>query len=155
MMEYFAGLDVSLRSCAICVVDAKGKVMLEKELPYEVGDIADCLNSSGYLWAHPFLKGAELAQMPLEAALERELVLVGIGEACINELDLRHRGPFWRVAPSPRAEALQEGEVGKNPAGFALRDAECATSRQRRPPGRSAATAHHRPRIHQTSKSLI
>jgi hypothetical protein len=25
-MEYFAGLDVSLRSCAICVVDAKGKV---------------------------------------------------------------------------------------------------------------------------------
>ena len=47
-MEYFAGLDVSLRSCAICVVDAKGKVMLEKELPCEVGDIADCLNSSGY-----------------------------------------------------------------------------------------------------------
>ncbi|WP_150120069.1 IS110 family transposase, partial [Sulfitobacter sp. HI0021] len=47
-MEYFAGLDVSLRSCAICVVDAKGKVMLEKELSCEVGDIADCLNSSGY-----------------------------------------------------------------------------------------------------------
>ena len=40
-MEYFAGLDVSLRSCAICVVDAKGNVFLEKELPCEVGDIAD------------------------------------------------------------------------------------------------------------------
>jgi hypothetical protein len=48
MMEYFAGLDVSLRSCAICVVDAKGKVMLERELPFEVGDIADCLNSFGH-----------------------------------------------------------------------------------------------------------
>jgi hypothetical protein len=24
-MEYLAGLDVSLRSCAICAVDAKGK----------------------------------------------------------------------------------------------------------------------------------
>lgn len=47
-MEYFAGLDVSLRSCAICVVDAKGKVMLERELPCEVGDIADCLNSFGH-----------------------------------------------------------------------------------------------------------
>jgi len=48
MMEYFAGLDVSLRSCAICVVDAKGKVMLERELPCEVGDIADYLNSLGH-----------------------------------------------------------------------------------------------------------
>ncbi|MFO8127738.1 hypothetical protein [Yoonia sp.] len=48
MMEYFAGLDVSLRSRAICVVDAKGKVMLEMELPCEVGDIADYLNSFGH-----------------------------------------------------------------------------------------------------------
>ncbi|WP_295537284.1 hypothetical protein [uncultured Thioclava sp.] len=47
-MEYFAGLDVSLRSCAVCIVDAKGKVMLERELPCEVGTIADCLNSFGY-----------------------------------------------------------------------------------------------------------
>ncbi|WP_339696741.1 transposase [Celeribacter baekdonensis] len=47
-MEYFAGLDVSLRSCAICVGDAKGKVMLERELPCEIGDIADCLNSFDY-----------------------------------------------------------------------------------------------------------
>jgi transposase len=52
MMEYFAGLDVSLRSCAICVVDAKGKVMLERELPCEVGDIADYLNSFG----HPIVR---------------------------------------------------------------------------------------------------
>ena len=35
-MEYFAGLDVSLRSCAVCVVDSKGKVMLERELLCEV-----------------------------------------------------------------------------------------------------------------------
>src|SRR6056297_1066003 len=48
MMEYFAGLDVSLRSCAICVVDTKGQVALERELPCEVGDIADCLNSFGH-----------------------------------------------------------------------------------------------------------
>ena len=42
-MEYFAGLDVSLRSCALCIVDGKGKVLLERELPCEVGDIAACL----------------------------------------------------------------------------------------------------------------
>lgn len=42
-MEYFAGLDVSLRSCALCIVDNKGKVMLERELPCEIDDIAECL----------------------------------------------------------------------------------------------------------------
>ncbi len=61
-MEYFAGLDVSLRSCAICVVDAKGKVMLERELPCEVGDIADCLNSFGYLIERVGFEAGTLSQ---------------------------------------------------------------------------------------------
>ena len=42
-MEYFVGLDVSLRSCALCIVDGKGTVLLERELPCEVKDIAECL----------------------------------------------------------------------------------------------------------------
>ena len=42
-MEYYAGLDVSLRSCAVCIVDGKGTVLFERELPCEVGDIAECL----------------------------------------------------------------------------------------------------------------
>lgn len=44
-MEYFAGLDVSLRSCALCIVDSKGTVLFERELPCEVDEIADHLNS--------------------------------------------------------------------------------------------------------------
>ena len=44
-MEYYAGLDVSLRSCALCIVDSKGKVCLERELPCEVEDIAACLEA--------------------------------------------------------------------------------------------------------------
>lgn len=47
-MEYFAGLDVSLRSCALCIVDNKGKVMLERELPCEIDDIAGCLAGFPY-----------------------------------------------------------------------------------------------------------
>ena len=43
-MDYFVGLDVSLRSCALCVVDTKGKVVLERELACEVDDIAACLS---------------------------------------------------------------------------------------------------------------
>ncbi len=44
-MDYFAGLDVSLRFCALCIVDNKGKVLFERELPCEVVDIAECLSS--------------------------------------------------------------------------------------------------------------
>lgn len=43
-MEYFVGLEVSLRSCALCVVDPKGNVVLECELACEVNDIAECLS---------------------------------------------------------------------------------------------------------------
>ncbi len=42
-MDYFVGLDVSLRSCALCVVDDKETLLLERELPCEVSDIAECL----------------------------------------------------------------------------------------------------------------
>jgi transposase len=48
MMEYFAGLDVSLRSCALCVVDSKGAVLLEREVPCEVDEIAACLTAFRY-----------------------------------------------------------------------------------------------------------
>jgi transposase len=44
-MEYYGGLDVSLRSCAICVVDGKGTVRHERELPCEIGEIAGYLNA--------------------------------------------------------------------------------------------------------------
>ncbi len=44
-MECFAGIDVSLRSCALCIVDGKGTVLLERELPCEVSDIAACLGA--------------------------------------------------------------------------------------------------------------
>ena len=44
-MKYFAGLDVSLRSCALCIVDTRGDVFLERELACDVDEIADCLTS--------------------------------------------------------------------------------------------------------------
>lgn len=42
-MEYYVGLDVSLRSYAVPIVDAKGNVMLERELPCKISDIAEFL----------------------------------------------------------------------------------------------------------------
>lgn len=44
-MEYFAGLDVSLRSCALCIVDARGSVALECELACDIDEISQCLKN--------------------------------------------------------------------------------------------------------------
>ena len=51
-MEYYAGLDVSLRSCALCIVDARGSVAFERELACDVDEIAQCLKS----FAHPIAR---------------------------------------------------------------------------------------------------
>ena len=42
-MSYFVGLDVSLRSVALCIVDADGDIVLERALDCEVGAIDECL----------------------------------------------------------------------------------------------------------------
>ncbi len=42
-MEYFAELDVSLRSRALCILDSKGAVLVERELPCEIKDVVECL----------------------------------------------------------------------------------------------------------------
>ena len=51
-MEYSAGLDVSLRSCALCIVDARGAVAFERELAFDVVEITDCLAS----FSHPIAR---------------------------------------------------------------------------------------------------
>lgn len=43
-MDYFVGLYVSLWSCALCIVDTKGNVVLERELACETDDIVECLS---------------------------------------------------------------------------------------------------------------
>lgn len=42
-MDYFVGLDVSLRSVAICVIDAEGNALLERSAACEIEDITQCL----------------------------------------------------------------------------------------------------------------
>ena len=42
-MDYYAGLDVSLRSVAICVIDAGGRTVFERSVACEVEDISQCL----------------------------------------------------------------------------------------------------------------
>ncbi len=44
---FYAALDVSLRSVAICIIDEAGKVRLERSVPSDVPDIVRCFNEFG------------------------------------------------------------------------------------------------------------
>jgi hypothetical protein len=43
---FYAALDVSLRSIAVCIIDDEGKVRLERSVPSEVPDLVRCLQGS-------------------------------------------------------------------------------------------------------------
>lgn len=40
-MIYFVGLDVALRTVAVCMIDDTGKIVLERSLACEVDEISD------------------------------------------------------------------------------------------------------------------
>ncbi len=46
-MKYYVGLDVALRTLALCIIDSDGKVVLEKALFCDVADVVDCLAKFG------------------------------------------------------------------------------------------------------------
>lgn len=48
-MKYFVGLDVALRSLALCIIDNEGAIVLEQALDCEVDDVVSCLKQFGYL----------------------------------------------------------------------------------------------------------
>lgn len=42
-MDYFVGLDVALRSLALCIVDSDGNIVFERALGCDAGEITQCL----------------------------------------------------------------------------------------------------------------
>jgi hypothetical protein len=42
-MDYYVGLDVSLRTVAVCVINADGKLIFEHSVACEIEDIIECL----------------------------------------------------------------------------------------------------------------
>jgi len=68
---FYAALDVSLRSVAICIVDQEGAIRLERSVPSEVPDLVRCL--------HGF--GEPIARVGLEAGTLTQHLTYGLTEA--------------------------------------------------------------------------
>ncbi len=83
-MDYYAGLDVAMKSSALCVIDAEGTIVLEKSVETDPTAIADALapfvlslkrlgHETGSLapWLHKTLKAKGLPIICMEAAHTR------------------------------------------------------------------------------------
>ena len=81
-MEYFAGLDVSLETVNVCIVDAAGGILLEKKIAAEPAAIVHLLKGFG----SPF-KRIGLEAGPTSSWLYGELRAAGYGAIC---LECRH-----------------------------------------------------------------
>ena len=81
-MEYFAGLDVSLETVNVCIVNPAGDILLEKKIAAEPAAIIHLLKSFG----SPFKRiGLEVG--PTSSWLYGELRAAGYGAVC---LECRH-----------------------------------------------------------------
>src|SRR6202167_5698432 len=81
-MDYFAGLDVSLETVNVCIVDGDGSVLLEQKVGAEPQEIVALLKEFG----RP-LKRVGLEAVPTSSWLFTELRAAGYGQIC---LECRH-----------------------------------------------------------------
>ncbi|MBZ9789578.1 IS110 family transposase [Rhizobium sp. 3T7] len=68
---FYAALDVSLRSVAICIIDQEGKVRFERSVPSDVPDLVRCLRAFG----------EPIHQVGLEAGTLTQHLTYGLKEA--------------------------------------------------------------------------
>lgn len=78
-MKYYAGLDVSVKTTAVCVVDGDGQVVKERSLATEPATIADWLARSGFEIS---MVGHEAG--PLSAWLHEGLEQAGLKVVCVE-----------------------------------------------------------------------
>lgn len=69
--ETFAGLDVSLKETAVCIVDGAGRILCERMLPTDPQVIANCLGKHAPALERFGLVGLAVARVPCTWASRR------------------------------------------------------------------------------------
>lgn len=85
-MTHFAGLDVSVRETAVCVVDQSGKVVAERKVASEPGDIIVLLRSIGEEYGRIGLEAGPLSQWLVNGLAEADLPVVCVETRHMKEL---------------------------------------------------------------------
>ena len=90
-MEHYAGIDVSLESSSVCVVDAKGQVLREAKIASEPEALVGWFNQLG----------VELARVGLEAGPLSQWLYAGMRDAglAVELLETRHVRDAFKAMP--------------------------------------------------------
>jgi transposase len=75
-MDYFAGLDVSVKDTSVCVVDEAGKIIREVKVASEPDALLTVLNSPAYHFKRIGLEAGPLSQWLLSALAEAGLPMI-------------------------------------------------------------------------------
>jgi transposase len=75
-MDYFAGLDVSVKATSVCIVDDTGKIVREVKVASEPEALLAVLKNSAYHFKRVGLEAGPLSQWLYSALAEVELPVV-------------------------------------------------------------------------------
>src|SRR5216684_6315339 len=93
-MKHYIGLDVSVRSTSLCIVDGDGRIVQERKLPTESATIAAHLASTGLYIERIGLEAGVMSQHLYSGLAEAELPVV-----CVPT----HEGSTVRSAQQDRS----------------------------------------------------
>ena len=75
-MDYFAGLDVSVKDTSVCIVDEVGKIIQEVKVASEPDALLAVLNNLAYHFKRIGLEAGPLSQWLFSALAEADLPVI-------------------------------------------------------------------------------
>ena len=99
-MTHFAGLDVSVKETAMCVVDEVGTVVLEQKVPSEPDDIVTLLMSVGVDYGRVGIEAGPLSQWLVSGMAEAGLPVI-----CVETRHMKSLLKAQQVNKSDRHDA--------------------------------------------------
>src|SRR3954464_13759511 len=75
-MDYFAGLDVSVKETSVCIVDDTGKIVREVKVASELAALLAVLKNAAYCFKRIGLEAGPLSQWLFSALAEAGLAVV-------------------------------------------------------------------------------
>ena len=92
-MDYFAGLDVSVKDTSVCIVDDAGKIVREVKVASEPDDLLQVLRNPAYCFKRIGLEAGPLSQWLFSALADLPVICVetrhmrAVLKAQINKTD--------------------------------------------------------------------
>ena len=102
-MDYFAGLDVSLKSTSVCIVDGTGKIVREVKVASEPEALLTVLRDSAYRFKRIGLEAGPLSQWLFSALAEADLPVICVETRHMRAvLKAQINNCLLYTSPSPR-----------------------------------------------------